>query len=130
MKNYLKKIFWKLFPPNSVFDISLRNTYHFLFSSRLITNFKIILSKSSYHRWKKSEKRIQLPFDSNKSKDLGISFLTFMQYQEDLESSPIYKSLMHQKSDKWELIISIPQIKGSKEQYNQNHTSDHRITFI
>ena len=40
MKNLLHS-FWEIFRPNSPIEVRVRYIYHFIFSTRLITNIKI-----------------------------------------------------------------------------------------
>lgn len=115
MRTILKKIFWKIFVQGSSIDHFTRKIYHYLLSSKIITIIKIKKSNNSIHKFLIFQKKFEKTIEEFNEPTINISFLLALNVDAEIKKLPIYKSLLSQKTNNWELIISMPRSLKSME---------------
>lgn len=131
MKNFLKNLFWKIFPPTSKFSNFVRSIYHFFPQSSIFINRKLKRLTVLYPIWLENQEHQIVNHAKPKIIDLKISFLLKSDSINDLSTSHIYKSLITQTNNNWELLVFLPVRQFSSEQKTDDFSKlDKRIKII
>ncbi len=127
MRNLLKILFWKIIPQDSPISNFFRRLYHFFPDSALSVNRIIQRNNDSYPKWLKDHEEKIFSFGKTKNSNTKVSFFLNLDKNKNISSTEVYKSLISQTTENWELIVFLPEISQKRSIESNESNIDIRV---
>ena len=130
MRNFLKILFWKIIPQNSSISNFFRKVYHFFPDSSLSVNRNIQKNIDSYPKWLQDQEKQIFSLEKTRNSKTKVSFFLNLDNDKIISSTEVYKSLIIQTIENWELIVFLPEINQKRYLVNFESNIDTRVKII
>jgi O-antigen biosynthesis protein len=126
----VKFIVWRIFPPESKFEVLFRTQFHRVTSTRNYVNFSIRQSVNSYSKYLKEQGRKCNPSTRRFPIEPRVTFLLTLENKKFDPVRRTIQSLQSLKSTHWELILLDLNSSPQNGRLHKEIEPDSRIQFI